>query len=208
MVELRALCVGNPKRRGGVIYSAVLDACVLVPSNLRHVLLRVAVEGVYRPLWSDRIWAETRTAVAERALAAADGTVMLGVFDAIAPRIRSQFDDAMVTGWEALEPAMGNHPKDRHVLAAAVAGRADAIVSDDTTGFAPAALAPFGIEAQTADGFLLNQLDLAPAAVARAVEACAATTGKADRPRLGPKEWLLLLDRSAPAFATEARLLW
>ena len=39
-------------------YTAVLDACVLVPIALADTLLRVAEKGLYRPLWSGRILAE------------------------------------------------------------------------------------------------------------------------------------------------------
>ncbi len=41
-------------------YTAVLDACVLVPIALADTLLRVAEKGLYRPLWSDRILGEAQ----------------------------------------------------------------------------------------------------------------------------------------------------
>lgn len=40
-------------------YTAVLDACVLVPIALADTLLRMAERGLYRPLWSQRILEET-----------------------------------------------------------------------------------------------------------------------------------------------------
>ncbi len=46
-------------------YTAVLDACVLVPVALADTLLRLAEKGLYRPLWSDRILAEAQEATEE-----------------------------------------------------------------------------------------------------------------------------------------------
>lgn len=43
------------------------------------------------------------------------------------------FPGAMVTGHHFLIKSMTNHPQDRHVLAAAVRGRADLIVTQNTT---------------------------------------------------------------------------
>jgi hypothetical protein len=46
-------------------YTALLDACVLVPIALADTLLRVAEREreLYRPLWSERILAEAADAV-------------------------------------------------------------------------------------------------------------------------------------------------
>jgi hypothetical protein len=55
-------------------------------------------------------------------------------------------------------------PNDRHVLAAAIVGRCDAIVAQNLIHFPEAALAASGVEAQHKDGFLARvylQRDLA-----------------------------------------------
>jgi hypothetical protein len=46
-------------------YTAVLDACVLVPIALADALLRVAEKGLYRPLWTDHILSEAQAAIEE-----------------------------------------------------------------------------------------------------------------------------------------------
>ena len=48
------------------------------------------------------------------------------------------FPDARVTGYKQLIGSMTNDPKDRHVLAAAVAGRADTLVTENLKDFPPA----------------------------------------------------------------------
>jgi len=57
---------------------------------------------------------------------------------------------------------------DRHVLAAAIRGRADVIVTCNLRDFPADALRAYGIEAQHPDEFILNLLDLAPGVVAGA----------------------------------------
>ena len=73
-------------------YTAVLDACVLVPIALADTLLRVAEKGLYRPLWSDRILAEAQAATEE---------IHPGIDAAKRfTQMREAFDDAVVSGWE------------------------------------------------------------------------------------------------------------
>ncbi len=139
-------------------YTALLDACVLVPIALADTLLRLAERELYRPLWSDRILAEAADAVA-------DVHPDLGP-ELIARRFRAMddtFEDALVTGWEPIEASLSlPDPDDRHVVAAAIRGRADAIVTANVRHFPGAALAPLGIAVVDPDEFLLDQLDLAP----------------------------------------------
>jgi hypothetical protein len=72
-------------------------------------------------------------------------------------------------------------PDDRHVVAAARAGRADVIVTDNLADFPPAAL-PASIARQSLDDFLLDLLDIHPGQVVTAVRAIVGRTGKS-----GPK---------------------
>lgn len=53
------------------------------------------------------------------------------------------------------EPAMTNHPKDRHVLAAAVVAHAETVVTTNLRDFAPTDCDPWGITAVHPDEFLM-----------------------------------------------------
>lgn len=71
--------------------------------------------------------------------------------------------DCLVEGYHALIPALTlPDPDDRHVLAAAITGRCDVIVTRNLADFPAEALAPFGIDVQHPDEFLVNHLHLAP----------------------------------------------
>jgi len=56
----------------------------------------------------------------------------------------------------------------RHVLAAAIRGRADVIVTANVRDFPTDTLTPFEIEAQHPDEFIAHLLDLAPGVVLEA----------------------------------------
>ena len=70
------------------------------------------------------------------------------------------FPDARVTSYEEMISSMPNHPKDRHVLAAAVAGRADVLVTENLKDFPSAAVAHLGITVVGQDDFLSGLLEL------------------------------------------------
>ena len=128
---------------------AVLDACVLYPAALRDTLLRVARAGFYDAYWSEQILEEVR-----RNLTAED--LSLEQWHHLRNKLTVAFPEAIVTGHEHLIDTMPNHPKDRHVLAAAVAAGAQVIVTSNLRDFPEAALKPFSVEALSPDAFLVQ----------------------------------------------------
>jgi predicted nucleic acid-binding protein len=139
------------------VLSALLDACVLFPSAQRDTLLDAAQAGLYQPRWSDEILAElARNLVADRESVSPEKAARL------VAAMRRHFAEAEIGGFGELIPLMTNHPKDRHVLAAAVHAGANVLVTDNLRDFRPAALAPHGIVALSADEFLTQLFDSAP----------------------------------------------
>jgi predicted nucleic acid-binding protein len=139
-------------------FRAVLDTNVLFPFSLRDTLLRLAEPDpspapapLYIPLWSERILDEMVRNLVE------DGRMDQDRADRLASVMRSAFEDASV-GKDAIaapEGSMTNDPGDRHVLAAAVAGGAEAIITFNLEHFSPDACEPFGVEPTHPDEFLL-----------------------------------------------------
>jgi hypothetical protein len=64
---------------------------------------------------------------------------------------------------------MTNHPKDRHVLAAAIAGRADVLVTENLRDFPAEAAGQYEITVCGQDDFLLGLLELHPGEVLSAL---------------------------------------
>lgn len=112
-------------------YTALLDANVLVPYTLTDILLRLSEAGFFRPLWSTEVLAET-----ERTLAHLYPDVDNSRFHDRLTAMDLFFTDVTVTGWESLPD-----PDDRHVVAAAVVGGADAIITANLTDFPDPTLA-------------------------------------------------------------------
>ena len=87
-----------------------------------------------------------------------------------ASRIAKAFPEALVEQYEPFVSSMTNHPKDRHVLAAAVASQAKVIVTYNLRDFPPDALSPFGIRAVDPSQFLIGLFHIDPIGVTHAIE--------------------------------------
>jgi predicted nucleic acid-binding protein len=147
-------------------YTVILDACVLYPRLLRDVLLSLAHADLYTARWSQDIEQEwTRSLL--RHGRATEQQVAHAV-----EQMRTSIPDCLVEGYEPLI-ALVELPdsSDRHVLAAAIRGNADAIVTFNAKHFPARYLDPFGIELQTPDQFVVNQLMLHPPTALSAIKA-------------------------------------
>lgn len=121
-------------------YQVVLDACVLVNAALRDTLLRIAEPPrLYLPRWSEDIMEETTRTLENKLGQSRTQTSHL------LEQLEIHFPDCWVEGYKQLIPAMNNHPKDRHVLAAAVRTGAQTIVTFNTKDFPAEALSPWNI---------------------------------------------------------------
>jgi len=169
--------------------TVVLDACVLVPMPLADTLLRLAAgPRLYLPKWSDQIMVEvTRTLQENFGLSPKKAMYREN-------EIRRHFPEAWIDGYEDLIPAMTNHPKDRHVLAAAVRAGVKVIVTYNLKDFPSSSLTPYAITAQGPSAFLKSLYDMAPSAVMQTLETQAAAIGQ-------PMSYLLSRLRvNTPAF--------
>jgi len=136
--------------------TALLDANVLYPAGLRDFLLRLANRYLYAPLWSADIHAEwMRSLLADRP--DLDPDVLMRTRAAM----DDHFPDAVVTGYRAAAAALDlPDPDDRHVLAAAIEGRADVIVTGNLRHFPADRLAPYALAAQNPDTFVGGLFEL------------------------------------------------
>lgn len=154
-------------------FVAFLDANVLYPAVLRDVLLSIAEAGVFQIRWSPDVLDEMEHAVARRVARTTSQPARAQEGAAYVRRLMEEsFPEAMVErgAYARLIPSMTNDPKDRHVLAAAVAGRADVLVTFNVKHFPPEACQPYGIEVQDPDTFLVHQFGLVPNAISRILQ--------------------------------------
>lgn len=141
-------------------FAALLDANVLYPAPLRDLLIQLAQTNLFKAKWSADIHREWIGALL-RNEPRRNRVALERTRDLMDRAVR----DCLVTGYELLIPALTlPDAGDRHVLAAAITGRCDVIVTQNLKDFPAAALAPYGIEARHPDEFLSNHLSLSPGA--------------------------------------------
>ena len=159
-----------------------LDTCVLFPPILRGFLLDLADAGLFMPLWS--------TGVAAEWLHVSDEG---GGAHAALMAMQARWPDGCAPAGDP-QPLDLPDAGDRHVLAAAIAGGAQAIVTLNLRDFPRRELAPHGLRALPPDDLAMSLWLAAPATVERVVahrwpgltgRALRNALKRADLPRLG-----------------------
>ena len=157
----------------------VLDACVLFPTVMRQMLLGAAEAGFYAPRWSERLLDEWRRAAVKHGKAAA-----LQAEGEIA-RVSARFREARLAPQPGLEARLWlPDPADVHVLAVAVAGSCDGIVTVNAGDFPRGVLAEEGLTRVDPDAFLLGFLKADPVRLRPVAQAVLA-----DARRLSGEDW-------------------
>lgn len=90
------------------MFAALLDTCVLWPSLQPDFLLSLAVEGMYRPLWSAAIIEELAEHETQKLVRRGEEPAKAATRTRhLLEQMRCRFNDAEVQGWEGLEGTYG-----------------------------------------------------------------------------------------------------
>jgi predicted nucleic acid-binding protein len=185
---------------GNARYTALLDACVLYPIAIADSLLSLATADLFAAKWTTRIENEWLNALEQ------DRPDLKGKLT-----VRRDCMREAVPDWEVLstvwEPLVGSiklpDEGDAHVLAAAIAGHADCIVTSNIKHFPMEAVRSYGIEVIDPDTFIINQLDLSQI---RALGAFKRMRERRKKPASTPIEFADALERAGlPATAQRLR---
>lgn len=150
----------------------LVDACVLYPTVLREIVLGVAGTGHFTPLWSARIleeWARAAARIGQEAVARGEIAALRAAWPGA---------EVAVTADTAARLHLPD-PDDVHVLAAAVDGGANALLTLNLRDFPTRALAAEGILRRDPDGYLAEALAERPEAVREVVAGVLARAGAA-----------------------------
>jgi predicted nucleic acid-binding protein len=153
--------------------------------------MQLATANLFRAQWSEDIQEEWINALLR------EDRHTRAQLEGVKAMMNSALLDANVTDYAQHIPAITlPDPNDRHVVAAAIKGRADAIVTFNLKDFPAAALAPFNMEAIHPDDFITHQFDISEAAV---IQAAAAISRRLKNPPKTGKDYLdTLLQQGLP----------
>lgn len=145
---------------GNARFTALLDACVLHPAPIADAMMSVHSAGLCTVKWTDRIDEEWISAVLRNRPDLTREKLT---------RRRDAMRDAVLdweisaTRYEALMPCLTlPDANDVHMLAAAISGHVECVVTANHRDFPSNVMSTYGLEVIHPDDFLVYQLDLDP----------------------------------------------
>jgi predicted nucleic acid-binding protein len=146
--------------------SAFLDANILFSGTLRDWICLLSLHsGAFDVKWSEDVLAEYMYHWRRKNPDAGDHAL-----GGIRRRLTTAFPDAVVAGYHPGSVPELPDPHDRHVLAAALHGKADILVTDDKEDF-PADVVADRLDVYSVDEFLCRVADRHPATVPLVLDA-------------------------------------
>lgn len=138
---------------------------MLYPTVMRQMLLGCASQGGFEPLWSPRILAEWEHAAAKH------GDAARAEVQSEAVLLNMRYPKASVSHTPEQEARFWlPDPSDVHVLASAVIGSADGIITLNNKDFPATILAEEGLSRVNPDAFLLGLWHAQPELVSHAAD--------------------------------------
>jgi predicted nucleic acid-binding protein len=129
----------------------ILDTCVLVPVIIRELLIRLGSEKYITPLWSKQILKEWQGVFNKRNLEMAAQTQIEILL------LTAKFPGSNIVVDDMLEKSLFLPDlEDRHVLAAAINGQADLIITQNIKDFPYRILSEFNVKVQIPDKFFVE----------------------------------------------------
>ena len=150
---------------GAATYTVVLDANVLYPIYCSDLIMSLTETRLFHARWSKDIEDE-----AKRSLVKNRPDLKRKIPKRIAA-MRNAVPDCMIDNYQSLIGSLKlPDPNDCHVLAAAIVGHADAIVTFNLKDFPKRTVGKFNIEVIHPDDFVMNQINLNQVACLTAIK--------------------------------------
>lgn len=144
-------------------FTVLYDACVIYPAPLRDLLMRLATTGTFKARWTNQIHNEWINALLIK-----EPNRDRKKLERAKDLMNQHIYDALIEGYEPFIPMLKlPDPDDRHVLAAAIKGKCDLIVTSNLKDFPKDVLSQYDIEAQHPDDFIWHLINLHPDIVAK-----------------------------------------
>jgi predicted nucleic acid-binding protein len=164
-------------------FTAFFDANVLYGNAVRSLLVTLAQTDLFRAKWSLEVHSEWL-----KHLKANRPDLDPVKLDGVRDRMIAAVPDSLVFGYEPLIKTLKlPDAKDRHVLAAAIKGRADVIVTFNVKDFPAGILRAYDMHAETPDEFIMHLESLERSTVVRAA---AEDRARHTSPALTPDDYL------------------